>query len=561
MCAPASQPRVSVLLRESLDFDVVIVGAGPAGLAAACRIGQLAAVAGRPLSVGIVEKGAEVGAHIVSGAVIETRALDELFPDWRERGAPVEQVVAEDRVVWLSNERTALRVPHALVPRPLRNEGNYIVSLGRLCRWLAAEAEALGCDILPGFAATEVLCDDAGRVVGVATGDKGIAADGSEKPNAEPGYELRARYVVFAEGCRGSLARTLETRFRLRAGVDPQHYGLGFKEVWEIDPGLSAPGLVEHTIGWPLDDATEGGGFVYHTDGSRLSVGFVVALNYHNPHLSPFDEFQRWKQHPRIRRLLEGGRRIAYGARAVNKGGLPSLPRLHFPGGLLVGCAAGFLNGAKIKGTHTAMKSGMLAAEAIVADLADNAAGGRDLEDYASLFRDSWLHAELYAARNFSAGIARFGTLVGGALAFFEHNVLRGHSPLQLRNGAADHSVLQPADSAPRMDYPKPDGVVSFDRLSSVHLSNVEHDDDQPCHLVLADPDVPLRDNLPRFYEPAQRYCPAAVYEVVTVADEPRFRINAGNCIHCKTCDIKDPAQNITWRPPEGGSGPNYGEL
>jgi electron-transferring-flavoprotein dehydrogenase len=549
------------LVRERIEFDVVIVGAGPAGLSTACRLAQLSSERGLGLSVAVVEKGAEVGAHIVSGAVIETRALSELFADWRERGAPVETEVADDRFAWLRSDTASVDVPRGLVPEPLRNHGNYIVSLGRVCRWLGEQAEALGCDILPGFAATEVLFDDTGRVAGVATGHKGIARDGTAKPNAEPGYALKARAVVFAEGCRGNLGQVLERRFDLRADADPQHYGLGFKEIWELEPARHRLGHCEHTVGWPLPRDLEGGGFVYHAAGGVAYVGFVVALNYSNPHLNPFAEFQRWKCHPRIRAVLEGGRRIAYGARAVNKGGLHSLPRLSFPGGLLVGCEAGFLNGAKIKGSHTAMKSGLVAAEAI-ADAIERDAAAPDLAGFDARIRESWIHDELRRARNFSGGISRFGTLLGGALAFVEHNVLRGRSPFEIRDRRPDHARLVPADQAPKPDYAPPDGRFSFDRLSSVYLASTSHDEDQPCHLRLADPDVPVRDNLPRFDEPAERYCPAAVYEIVPDGDgRPAFRINAANCVHCKSCEIKDPAQNITWVPPEGGSGPNYADL
>lgn len=547
--------------RESMSFDIVIVGAGPAGLAAACRLGALARERGAEPSICVVEKGADVGSHIVSGAILDPRALGELFPDWRSRGAPLELEVGTDRVEWLVDARRSIVVPRALVPVPLRNDGGHVISLGELCRWLAGEAEALGINVLPGFAATEVLYDDRGRVVGIVTGDMGRRRDGEPKPTFQRGYELTAKYVIFAEGCRGHLGRELERRFRLREGRDPQHYGLGFKEVWEVDPQRHRPGEVVHTTGWPLPHGTDGGGFVYHGPRGRVSVGFVVSLGYRNPHLSPFEEFQRFKRHPAIEAVVRGGRRIAYGARVVNKGGIASLPRLAFPGGLLVGCEAGFLNGAKIKGTHTAMKSGMLAAEVVDEAVAAGDAG-RTLETYEERIRASWLWSELRAARNFSAGFSRFGRIPGAALAFVEHNVLRGRAPWTLRDPVPDHARLVTAGAAPRIDYPRPDGTVSFDRISSVFLASTSHDEDQPCHLRLADPNVPIEQNLPRFDEPAQRYCPAGVYEVVRAPDgSAAFRINAANCIHCKACEIKDPAQNIEWLPPEGGSGPNYSAM
>ena len=545
--------------RESLKFDVVIVGAGPAGLSAACRLAQISAERNLGLSIAVVEKGAEVGAHIVSGAVIETRALDELFPDWRARGAPLGPAVSSERFLWLAGKTRAVRLPRWLVPRPLRNDGNRIASLGRLCRWLAAQAEGLGCDVLTGFAATELLSDEAGRVRGVATGDFGLTADGTGQ--AEPGYGLECRYVLLAEGCRGSLGQEAERRFALRAGRDPQHYGIGFKEVWTVPAERHRPGHVEHTFGWPLGHRTEGGGFVYHAEESRVYVGFVVALNYRNPWLDPFEEFQRFKQHPEVRGLLQGGSRIGFGARAVNKGGFGSLPKLSFPGGLLIGCDAGFLNGAKIKGTHAAMKSGMLAAETLGGAMAAGDAGGRDLTDFETACRRSWLGRELEAARNFSAGLARLGLFGGGALAFFEHNLLRGRSPLRLRQKKPDHAVLVRARDAAPIEYARPDGVVSFDRPSSIDLAGISYREGQPCHLLLGDETLPLASNLPRYAEPAERYCPAAVYEVAAEAGGQRFRIHAGNCIHCKTCEIKDPAQNIRWVPPEGGSGPQYADL
>ena len=557
-CAPPSASMIS-MSRESMEFDVVVIGAGPAGLATACRLAQLARAANRELTIGVVEKGAAVGAHIVSGAVFEPRALDELFPDWRERGAPVKTPVTAERVEWLRSASGSLRLPEALVPRALHNRGNFVISLGDLCQWLASQAEALGCNVLPGFAAADVLYDG-DRVAGVVTGDMGVARDGSHKPGYQPGYELRAKYTVFAEGCRGHLGRRLEARFDLRADADPQHFGIGFKEIWQIDSAKHRPGEIVHTLGWPLDAATDGGGFVYHAADARVYVGFIVGLGYRNPHLDPFAEFQRWKQHPRIRELLAGGERIAYGARAVNKGGLQSLPKLSIPGGVLVGCEAGFLNPAKIKGSHTAMKTGMLAAEAIFAALAlEGAAADAELARYAERVRASWVWDELHRGRNFSAGIAKLGTVLGGALAFVEQNLLRGRAPWTLRNRSADHARLRPAATSARPEYAKPDGVTSFDRASSVFLSSTAHEENQPSHLKLEDPAVPIALNLPRFDEPAQRYCPAGVYEVVGDASgSARFQINATNCVHCKTCDIKDPAQNITWVPPEGGGGPNY---
>jgi electron-transferring-flavoprotein dehydrogenase len=547
------------MTRESMEFDVVVVGAGPAGLAAACRLGQLARDAARELAVGVVEKGASVGAHIVSGAVLEPRALTELIPDWRERGAPVTTAVGAERLLWLTSATGSLRVPQFLVPESLHNHGNYVVSLGDLCGWLGAEAEALGCHVLPGFAAAEVLYDG-DRVAGVVTGDMGVARDGGRKSNFQAGYELRARYTIFAEGCRGHLGKRLEARYDLRAGADPQHFGLGFKEIWQVDREQHAAGEILHTLGWPLDGATDGGGFLYHAAEGRVYLGFVVGLGYDNPHLDPFAEFQRWKQHPAIRERLAGGKRLAYGARALNKGGLQSLPKLVVPGGLLVGCEAGFLNPAKIKGTHTAMKTGMLAAEAVYAALdVGGAAADAELARYPERVRASWVWHELRSGRNFGAGVAKLGPVLGGGLAFVEQNLLRGRAPWTLRNRVPDHARLRRAAGAPRPAYPKPDGVVSFDRASSVYLASTAHDEDQPIHLLLADPAVPIAVNLPLFDEPAPRYCPAGVYEVVRDANgAARFQINAANCVHCKTCDIKDPAQNITWVPPEGGAGPNY---
>jgi electron-transferring-flavoprotein dehydrogenase len=543
--------------REAMEFDVVIVGGGPSGLAAACRLSQLAEADGRDLNVVVVEKGSEIGAHILSGNVFETRGLDELFPDWRTEDAPITTRVKGDIVHYLTGDRKSMRVPGLFVPSPMHNEGNYIISLGRLCQWLGDKAEASGINVFPGFAASEVLYDDTGRVAGVATSDMGIGKDGQQKSGYTPGYELLGNYTIFAEGVRGNLGEQLMDRFNLRKDADPQHYGLGMKEIWEIDPEKHDEGLVVHTMGWPLDNRTEGGGFLYHAANNQVFLGFIVALNYSNPNLSPFQEFQRWKLHPRIHHYIEGGKRIAYGARAVNKGGLQSLPKLTFPGGVLVGCDAGFLNGVKIKGAHTAIKTGMLAAENIYQALVDDGEGN-ELSGYEEAVRQSWVYDELYRARNFGPALHRFGTFLGAAFTWVDQNIFRGKLPFTMRNTHPDNESLSTVRESAAIDYPKPDGVITFDRLSSVYLSSTNHEEDQPSHLQLKDEAIPVAYNLPEFDEPAQRYCPAGVYEIVDAGGSPRFQINAQNCVHCKTCDIKDPKQNIVWTVPEGGGGPNY---
>jgi electron-transferring-flavoprotein dehydrogenase len=541
--------------RESMEYDVVIVGGGPAGLACAIRLKQLAADANRELGVCLIDKGSEIGAHILSGAVIEPRSLSELIPDWKERGAPLKTPVTEDRVMFLT-EKNGFRLP---LPPFLHNEGNYIISLGNLCRWLGEQAEALGVEIYPGFAAAEVLYDDDGSVKGVATGDMGIGKDGQHTGNYQPGVELHARQTVFAEGCRGSLTKTLFERFKLREGVDPQTYGIGIKEVWEVTPEKHKPGHVFHSIGWPLNSSTYGGAFLYHLEDRMVSIGFVVGLDYQNPHLSPFDEFQRFKTHPEVRPTLEGSRRLAYGARAISEGGYQSLPKLTFPGGLLIGDTAGFLNVPKIKGTHLAMKSGMTAAEALVDALRDD--GPREVTDYAERLRKTWLWDELYRVRNIRPSFYK-GLLAGVMYAGIDQYLFRGKAPWTFRVHA-DHDRLGKASAYPRIDYPKPDGVVTFDKLSSVYISGTNHEENQPSHLTLRDASVPITVNLALYDAPEQRYCPAGVYEIVRDADgsNPRLQINAQNCVHCKTCDIKDPTQNINWVVPQGGEGPNYSNM
>ena len=538
--------------RESMEFDVVIVGAGPAGLAAAIRLAQLAEETGEDVSVCVLEKGSEVGAHILSGAVMEPRAINELIPDWEERGAPLLTPVTKDRFLYLTEKR-AFRLP---TPPQMANHGNYIISLGNVCRWLAGEAEALGVAIFPGFAAAEVLFHDDGSVKGVATGDMGIGRDGKAKDTFEPGIELHARQVLFAEGCRGHLSRQLMDRFGLREGVQPQTYGIGIKELWDVDPERHEAGTVIHTAGWPMDGGTYGGSFLYHLADNQVAVGFVVGLDYENPWLSPFEEFQRFKTHPAIRPFFEGGKRIAYGARAINEGGFQSIPRLTFPGGMLIGCAAGFLNVPKIKGSHTAMKSGMTAAEAVFDCLAGKTQGGAEVLAYGERLRQTWLWDELYRVRNIRPSF-HGGFVQGFLYSAIDTVILRGRAPWTFRH-RPDHESLKPKNSCEPIDYPPPDGEITFDRASSVYLSSTNHEEDQPVHLTLKDASVPVDINLALYDAPEQRYCPAGVYEIIEDDDGARLQINAQNCVHCKTCDIKDPTQNIVWVTPEGGGGPNY---
>lgn len=545
--------------RESMEFDVVVVGAGPAGLSAACRIMQLAREHEREVSVCVVEKGSEVGAHILSGAVLEPHAMDELFPDWQSMNAPITTKVAEDHFYFYTSDQKATRLPHFLIPKPTHNQGNYIVSMGNVCRWLAEQAEGLGVDVYPGFAASEVLYHEDGSVKGIATGDMGISAGGEHKATFTQGMELHARYTLFAEGCRGHLGKELIRHFKLDAGKDPQHYGLGIKEIWEIPAEQHQEGLVTHGLGWPLKESgTSGGAFMYHAENNQVYLGFITDLNYSNPHVSPYDEFQRWKHHPETEKYLKGGSRLGYGARAIAKGGLNSLPKMHFPGGLLIGCDAGTLNAVKIKGNHTAMKSGLIAAEAVIEGLLQGDDAPRDLTAFATKMQASWLYKELYTTRNFSGFMHKFGFMLGAAMVWIDQTVFGGRLPFTLNDAVPDHATLKPAAGCPKITYRKPDNVLSFDKLSSVFLSNTNHEEDQPCHLTLKDESVPIKHNLPMYDEPAQRYCPAGVYEVVEDGDGHRFQINAQNCVHCKTCDIKDPTQNIVWVTPEGFGGPNY---
>ncbi len=542
--------------REAMEFDAVVVGGGPAGLAAAIRLKQLAAANNQEISVCLIEKGAEIGAHILSGAVMDPRALDELLPDWKATGAPLNAPVSEDRFLILS-ETGATQVPNALLPGCFHNEGNYVISLGNVCRWLGEQAEALGVEIYPGFAGAEVLFDENGAVKGVATGDMGRLHDGSEGPNFQPGMELHGKYTFFAEGCRGHLGKQLIAHFALDRDADPQTYGIGLKELWEIAPEKHQSGLVIHSGGWPMQPDTYGGGFLYHLENNQIAIGFVVGLGYENPHLSPYEEFQRFKTHPEIRKFLEGGKRIAYGARALTAGGLQSLPKTTFPGGVLIGDDAGFLNAARIKGSHCAIKTGALAAEACFAALAGNRQRD-ELSAYPEAFRQSWLYEELHRARNFKPWMSK-GLWLGSLMFGIDQLLLRGKAPWTLRHRQPDHAKLKPAAECPKIDYPKPDGVITFDRLSSVFLSSTNHEEDQPCHLTLKDAAVPITVNLATYDAPEQRYCPAGVYEILNDENgSPRLQINAQNCVHCKTCDIKDPTQNIEWVVPQGGEGPTY---
>ncbi len=545
--------------RESMEFDVVIVGGGPAGISAAIKLRQMSEASGKELSVVLVEKGSEIGAHILSGAVIEPKALDELIPDWKEAGAPLNTPVRNEKFMFLGKKRS-LNWPTSLLIPQQQNHGNYIVSLGNVCRWLGEQAEAKGVELFPGFAASEVLYHEDGSVKGIATGDMGVAEDGTQKGTYQPGYELHGKYTIFAEGCRGHLGKQLIDKFKLNADSGTQHYGIGIKELWKVPNEQHEEGLVLHTAGWPLDKSTYGGSFIYHLEDNQIAVGFVIGLNYQNPYLSPFEEFQRFKTHPAIAKYFVGGERISYGARALNEGGIQAIPKLHFPGGVLAGCEAGFLNLPKIKGTHTAMKSGMLAAEAIFNRLTAENPEISDLPEYEQAYENSWLYDELYRARNTYPAFHKWGLLAGVMFTGIDQLLFRGKMPFTLKVPKPDHLTLKKAADCIKIDYPKPDGKLTFDRLSSVYISNTNHEEDQPVHLQLKEASVPIEHNLALYDEPAQRYCPAGVYEINRDDDgnNPALQINAQNCVHCKTCDIKDPTQNITWVVPEGAGGPNY---
>ncbi|MCP4273579.1 MAG: electron transfer flavoprotein-ubiquinone oxidoreductase [Gammaproteobacteria bacterium] len=542
-----------------MEFDVVIVGGGPAGLSAAIKLRQMSESSGKELSVVLVEKGSEIGAHILSGAVIEPKALDELIPDWKEAGAPLNTPVRSEKFMFLGKKRSLNWPASMLIPQQ-QNHGNYIVSLGNVCRWLGEQAEAKGVELFPGFAASEVLYHEDGSVKGIATGDMGVAEDGTEKGTYQPGYELHGKYTIFAEGCRGHLGKQLVDKFNLNADAGTQHYGIGIKELWKVPNKQHEEGLVLHTAGWPLDKSTYGGSFIYHLEDNQIAVGFVIGLNYQNPYLSPFEEFQRFKTHPAIAKYFVGGERISYGARALNEGGIQAIPKLHFPGGVLAGCEAGFLNLPKIKGTHTAMKSGMLAAEAIFNRLTAENPEISDLPEYEQAYENSWIYDELYRARNTYPAFHKWGLLGGVMFTGIDQLLFRGKMPFTLKVPKPDHLTLKKAADCIKIDYPKPDGKLTFDRLSSVYISNTNHEEDQPVHLQLKEASVPIEHNLALYDEPAQRYCPAGVYEINRDDDgsNPALQINAQNCVHCKTCDIKDPTQNITWVVPEGAGGPNY---
>ncbi|MEQ9106998.1 MAG: electron transfer flavoprotein-ubiquinone oxidoreductase [Limnobacter sp.] len=547
---------MSAVERDMMEYDVLVVGGGPAGLSTAIRLKQVAAEKGQEINVCVLEKGSEVGAHILSGAVMDPRAITELFPDWKERGAPLNTEVTEDQFLFLT-ETSAKKVPNALLPECFQNHGNYVISLANVVRWLGEQAEALGVEVFPGFAGAEVLYHENGAVKGVQTGDMGIGKDGEHTQAYQPGMELHAKYTVFAEGVRGHLGKRVIEKFNLNEGRDPQVYGIGLKELWEIDPAKHKPGLVIHSGGWPLNSSTYGGSFLYHLENNQVAVGFVVGLAYDNPYLSPFEEFQRYKTHPEIRKYFEGGKRISYGARAIAAGGLMSLPKLVFPGGALVGCDAGFLNVSRIKGSHAAIKSGMLCADAIADALTQDRAGD-ELEAYPKAFHDSWLFDELYRARNFKQWMSK-GLYTGTMMVGIEQKLFKGKVPWTLHHKHADHECLRPASEFQPINYPKPDGKITFDKLSSVFISNTNHEENQPAHLTLRNADVPVATNLATYAGPEQRYCPAGVYEYVKKEDgKDQLQINAQNCVHCKTCDIKDPTQNIVWVTPEGGGGPNY---